>query len=513
MPQQSDPSTFSIIIGLLTVLLTVVLGGTLLFERLGAEALLDRVFARMRNLVASLRHPSFRLSLFDSTPRRALNAGGQLLPSGPAQPVTLTWPKPLLPHQTPVAQALTLDEPAAAAPVDELAALYGLPDEPAAAVELIEELGELVGEDKQNEALDDEPEPVLSMTLAPIARRGNALIVGPKGAGKTTVLRYVSALRMLDPERNQLGQLVVALDPHNEQGKWAHPVLGGGAKFGIIMRCLRNVWDIMVERLEAMEEGQARSEEFAGITYATDELGSIVTELPGKNGAGLYVRRTLQQCRKLCGEILAASHDDTADEIGLKGVMGIMQCFDYIIYLGGRAIKEAPKELRSHVRDQAWRAIVFVNEEQRYYLLDLEDRSLVNQKLREFQARTLSPVEAELLERLKAESRAGNSPEISEDFPEMETEPESGFSASESAETEVDQDASFLPLDIDDGERATIISHMKASIAAGKLKTETVQSAPGYSGWRYKSYARCYDQLRSPDRPGARCSVSPSRSG
>lgn len=171
------------------------------------------------------------------------------------------------------------------------------------------------------------------LTLSMLAGADNLLVVGPKGSGKTTLLRRLIGLR---------SGYHCALDPHNAPGKWPCDVRGGGMAFGAIDQRLQGAFTQMVRRYEALDRGEATEATFqrARVTLVGDEWGAISDELPPTKerlGAGQVLKKLLAQGRKAAICVLAAAHSDTADSLGMHGNMALVQCFDYVVYLGAAA--------------------------------------------------------------------------------------------------------------------------------------------------------------------------------
>jgi hypothetical protein len=193
----------------------------------------------------------------------------------------------------------------------------------------------------------------------------NILIVGPKGSGQTTLLNRLIALRT---------GYVEAFDPHNEPGKWPCPVVGGGERFDGILRHLTAVYALMQERYQQSNAGTRSQASYQqpewAITLVGDEWGGIVAELPSKGktqlGAGAIQAKLLARGRKVGIGLLVAAHDDTAAQVGLEGEMGLLGCYDYIVYLGAQATSNSsiPKEVREEARAMQRPAVVLSTERQ-----------------------------------------------------------------------------------------------------------------------------------------------------
>jgi hypothetical protein len=207
--------------------------------------------------------------------------------------------------------------------------------------------------------------PEISYTELAQGSDRNILIVGPKGSGKTTVLKRLIALRE---------GYVEAFDPHNEPGKWPCPVVGGGERFELIMQHLTAVYALMQERYQQSDAGTRSQASYQqpewAMTLVGDEWGGIVSELPSRGktqlGAGAIQAKLLARGRKVGIGSLVAAHDDTAAQLGLEGEMGLRGCYDFIIYLGAQATSNTaiPKEIREQARQMQRPALVLSTERQ-----------------------------------------------------------------------------------------------------------------------------------------------------
>jgi DNA-directed RNA polymerase subunit RPC12/RpoP len=81
----------------------------------------------------------------------------------------------------------------------------------------------------------------------------------------------------------------------------------------------------------------------------------------------------LAEGRKVSLCFLAASHNDTAEALGLWGDTDMVTCFDYIVYLGGLATKKEriPLEFRKAASEMERPAVVLHSEYNEWFLLDV----------------------------------------------------------------------------------------------------------------------------------------------
>jgi hypothetical protein len=103
---------------------------------------------------------------------------------------------------------------------------------------------------------------VAQVRLSALARLDNVAIVGPKGSGKTTILRTLAGLRR--------GELV-AFDPDNSPGKWPAITFGGGSRFEQIAFAFTRLDSAMRARSEDLDAGRVADEAFPLRTLVSDE--------------------------------------------------------------------------------------------------------------------------------------------------------------------------------------------------------------------------------------------------
>ena len=185
--------------------------------------------------------------------------------------------------------------------------------------------------DERN-ATDDTPLDVNgfpALRLSHIARVDNVLVAGPKGSGKTTILRTILTTRT--------NEEMIAIDPHASPGKWPCKVIGAGLNWGAIGRGLEKMRIDMGYRFRQLARGEIKEGQFPRRSYVGDEFLSIAGELDGKEGrenAGKALISRLTQGRKVGECVLIASQNDTVEALGIKGNADLKGCFDYIIFLG-----------------------------------------------------------------------------------------------------------------------------------------------------------------------------------
>jgi hypothetical protein len=187
--------------------------------------------------------------------------------------------------------------------------------------------------------------------LDAVAAVDNLWVVGPKGSGKTTVLRALIAHRP---------GVHIALDPHNTPGKWPScTVVGGGRNFAAIELGLAKGIGRMDARYKAMDRGEITEAACKArpFTLVGDEWLAITEALPGRRAtrdaeadpsAADQLLTLLTEGRKAGLRVMAASHADTATAMGLSGKKDVLKCFDLVVYLGAIAVERVPAAAAMH---------------------------------------------------------------------------------------------------------------------------------------------------------------------
>lgn len=215
--------------------------------------------------------------------------------------------------------------------------------------------------------------------LHELASALNVAIIGPKGSGKTTTMTALLALRP---------GYVEALDPHNEPHKWPCAVVGGGERFDLIHSHLLASYATMRVRYTLANTGERSQATYQTtswrVTLAGDEWGGIVSEIPDQRGtkdrppvlgAGSLLGKLIARGRKVGIGMLIAAHDDTAAQFGLGGEMGLVDCFDWLVYLGGQATGNTaiPLTVRQAAQRMTRPALALNTERHTWHLLMLDN--------------------------------------------------------------------------------------------------------------------------------------------
>jgi len=322
-----------------------------------------------------------------------------------------------------------------------------------------------------------------------VAAADNVLVVGPKGSGKTTLIRSMVMHRGGDH---------IALDPHNSPGKWPCKSIGGGRDYHAIDLALDSLHAEMDYRFKQLAAGAQREGEFPRRTLVGDEFRSIAKEIKELNRQREKEDRGVDASNRLLARIsegrkvgecaLVAAHADTVKALGIEGEGDLRMCFDWIVYLGALAVKRLPESAQ-----MSRPAVAYHADRDVFYLLDFdipvieEGQQVPSVSSVSEPARPTPDADRLLRQSLGVAPQAagtvvnsaGNRPEISEGA-------EMGFQALESGFT------------ISQGQFSTAeIARITAMIIAGNGKTETVRAMPRYSGRRHAEYAAVYDEIRA----------------
>ncbi|MBK9944187.1 MAG: hypothetical protein IPP13_21515 [Kouleothrix sp.] len=222
--------------------------------------------------------------------------------------------------------------------------------------------------------LDTPPSSIQTIRLSTIAQEQNVLVTGPKGSGKTTILRTILNQRIQTE--------CIAIDPHNEPGKWPCQSVGGGLDWTAISRALGAMTKGMHDRFQQLNQGVLKSGCFPQRTFIADEFLAITQELDGRQypiDAGKALISRLTQGRKVGECVLIAAQSDTVQSLGIKGNSDLKSCFDYLIFLGGNIATRAkfhgcPDDVAQEAFRQKRPSVVWHPERNNWYVLlhDLE---------------------------------------------------------------------------------------------------------------------------------------------
>lgn len=135
------------------------------------------------------------------------------------------------------------------------------------------------------------------------------LIIGVTDSGKTTLL-----MKLIE---NKQGK-VIALDPHNELGKWPQSVkvVGGGRKFEAITQALADLVVLMNQRYDQMEQGLKKEKSFAQIWVVADEWKAAVSN---SKEAAESLKELLNEGRKVNIGLILGSQSERVKALGIEG--------------------------------------------------------------------------------------------------------------------------------------------------------------------------------------------------
>jgi energy-coupling factor transporter ATP-binding protein EcfA2 len=207
-----------------------------------------------------------------------------------------------------------------------------------------------------------------SVRLSTIAAADNVLIVGPKGSGKTTILRTIVHLRA--------SEACIALDPHAHPSKWPCTTVGHGRNYPAIDAALRKLNAVMDARFKQLGSGAVQEGKHPRRSLVGDEFRSLAIALNGKDGtvsAGTMIAARITEGRKVRECALIASHNDTLEALGLPaGASALKACFDYVVYLGGLAVDRAPASLKAAVQRMEHPAIAYLSDKNQWFVLQVD---------------------------------------------------------------------------------------------------------------------------------------------
>ena len=157
------------------------------------------------------------------------------------------------------------------------------------------------------------PEPTIPALLDELENEQAILVVGAKGSGKTTVLRW-----LLHGMTN-----AVVFDPHNAPSKWGKcHVIGGGRNYQAIEMNLCQIERFMDKRFKQMDSGEVVEGEFKPLWVCIDEGRSIML----KTASGGEVFKTLlTEARKVAINIILANHSSLVGALGLEGASDLKE--------------------------------------------------------------------------------------------------------------------------------------------------------------------------------------------
>jgi hypothetical protein len=162
--------------------------------------------------------------------------------------------------------------------------------------------------------------------LGAVAEIECLLIVGPRGAGKTSIHQHLIARRT---------GMVLVFDPHDDTKTWpAHAqVIGGGQRWDEIGRGLLAVAAEIDERYKFRSTGADVSERYQETTVLIDEWRDIRLNVPGAPDA---MKQLLTGGRKVFTSLIVGTHSENARPLGLEGEADLKDGFGIVRLKGGK---------------------------------------------------------------------------------------------------------------------------------------------------------------------------------
>ena len=182
--------------------------------------------------------------------------------------------------------------------------------------------------EKQDHQYFPEPEPekvIKNTLLADISTQQRLLLVGGQGTGKTTLLQHIANQR-------DKTSLVLILDSHNTPSKWAshYRVIGNGRDYEAIQQELEKLVQLMDARYKELASGKVGERRHDLITVISDEWTTLSKNLKNLDALLLPL---LTESRKVGIDFILATHSETAQSLGIKGMYDLKDNFDSILRL------------------------------------------------------------------------------------------------------------------------------------------------------------------------------------
>lgn len=144
-----------------------------------------------------------------------------------------------------------------------------------------------------------------------LRRTRKVLVVGPEGAGKTSLLHAIIRQRLS-------ASLVVVFDPHGNAADWPAgcEVVGPGRRYDLIEQRFRDIEHELDKRYKLVAQDTAHRSRFQPITLVIDEWSQLVDRVD--NGA-TFIKMILTESRKVNMAAFVAGHSERVELLGLKG--------------------------------------------------------------------------------------------------------------------------------------------------------------------------------------------------
>ncbi len=160
--------------------------------------------------------------------------------------------------------------------------------------------------------------------LPSLERCDNILVVGKKGAGKTSLLQHLEAMRV------QTGKTVI-LDSHAQPAQWRGDVIGIGRRYAAIRDAMIALTERLHKRYEKWSTGNS---DFTPVSTFIDEF-TLLPQFLRESGYNVqsYSIPALTEGRKVGMNCVWGVHSDRVKALGLKGASDLKECFDAVVYL------------------------------------------------------------------------------------------------------------------------------------------------------------------------------------
>lgn len=168
---------------------------------------------------------------------------------------------------------------------------------------------------------------VLRPVLPILVEAQRAVIAGPSGTGKTTLLQHLVS------ERARFSKIIL-LDPHGQRPKYGSLVdsVGCGMRFDEIDEALRSIDFLMVQRYQDIAAG-ADHRSHSNVTLIIDELMAIVDDKQrgeAAKEAATVIKRLATQARKSSIDVFLIAHSLLVGQTGLKGASDLLANFTVV---------------------------------------------------------------------------------------------------------------------------------------------------------------------------------------
>jgi hypothetical protein len=158
-----------------------------------------------------------------------------------------------------------------------------------------------------------------------IVQYSRILVVGGQGSGKTSIMLWLAAAK------KEISNVVV-IDTHASPNKWPEGsyVLGFGLDYEKATMGFDQVFDLMSKRYQAIGEGKVKENSHPRICLLSDEWTELPDIIP--NFKRQYVKPLFTKSRKSSVDLSLAAHADTAEALGMQGIVQLKKSFEVVVY-------------------------------------------------------------------------------------------------------------------------------------------------------------------------------------